>query len=197
MPKLSKKQAVLIVGALIVIGVGTYAFLTRDTPQDFDTSQLTSDAKSTSDLPSAQPGFHASDIDAGDTAKDREPGNSIREDQGSAGITDTNGTISGSIDTSKPITSESGEITVYSPQNNQSVTGEMPVAGAAKLKTVMYRVSDDVSGVIETGSLNVVNGKFSGSLRITTGAKSGQVSFFGTQDDGNEFSNVTIPLNFR
>lgn len=198
MPKPSKKLTIIICGVLIVIGCGIYAFLAaRGNDGGFDSSKLTSEAKSTSDMPSAQEDFNAADVDADDTAKDREPGNSIREDQGSAGITDTNGNIPASIDTSKPTMSQTGEIAVYSPQRNQNVSREIIVAGTAKIKTVMYRISDDITGVIETGSLNVINGRFSGTLKITTGAKVGQVSFFGVQSDDNEFSNVTIPLRFN
>lgn len=192
------KKILMISVSLVVFGSGFWVFtLVRDARNSPDTSQLNDNAKSTSDLPSAQEDFNAADIDVNDTAKDREPGNSIREDQGSAGITDTNGNIPPSVDTSKPTTSQTGEITVYSPQQNQSVSRDIIVAGTAKIKTIMYRVSDDVTGVIETGSLNVINGKFSGTLKITTGAKTGQVSFFGVQSDDNEFSNVTIPLRFN
>lgn len=182
---------------LVIVCGGIAFWVARNANKQNSLGQYDSSAKTTSDLPSAQEDFQATNTGDEDNAKDREPGNSIREDQGSAGITDTNGNIPPSVDTSKPTTSQTGEITVYSPQQNQSVSREIIVAGTAKIKTVMYRISDDVTGVIETGSLSVINGKFSGTLKITTGAKVGQVSFFGVQSDDNEFSNVTIPLRFN
>lgn len=154
-------------------------------------------AKTTSEEPAAQDDFNVSEVDPDDKAKDRDPGNSIREDEGSAGVNDTRGTIPNNVSTSSPIVSQTGEISVYSPLSNQAVASEVTVAGASTLSTVMYRISDDVTGVLNTGSLDVVSGKFSGKLKISTGAKTGQVSFFGVKSDGNEFSNVTIPLKFN
>lgn len=187
-----------VVGTLVFIAVcGTVFWLLQSyaTQRDRTTDTDEGPAKSTSQEPAAQEDFNTTEVDPHDTAKNREPGNSIREDQGSAGIIDTGGTTE-PIASTKPSSSSTGEIIVFSPQPNQTVKGEITVTGESSLKSVMYRISDDVSGVLTTGPLNVVGGKFSGKLKISTGAKTGQVSFFGTKSDGNEFSNVTIPLKF-
>ncbi len=199
MSKPTKKTLLVIIISVTIVALGgSYFLLNRRSNSEPDPSNLTSDAKSTSELPSAQNDFNVADIDIHDNAKDRQPGNSIREDEGSAGIHDTHGSIPKSISTSNPIISSSGQIGVYAPKPNQRITNKkVTVAGKSTLQSVYYRISDDISGVVTSGSLNVVSGEFSGNLTISTNAKHGQISFFGTQKDGNEFSNVTIPLVFR
>lgn len=146
------------------------------------------DAKTTSKAATAQ-----EDFDDGDY---RSPGNSIHENTGSGGISDNEGSI-GNIDTSKPLISKTGEITVYAPQKDTVIRSGSTIAGMSSLAKVSYRLMDSVSGVISTGELSVVNGKFSGTLSFTTSAKEGRLDIYGTRANGTEFSNVEVPFRFE
>lgn len=144
----------------------------------------------TSEQPSAQADYNA----GGDDNKEA-PGNTLHEGGGSAGIAE--GAGSGAENTGEPIVSSTGEITVYAPAQNSVVKSGQVVSGASSLPTVSYRIIDNVSGVIASGQLNVVDGKFSGKLNFDTSATEGRLDIFATKADGTEYSNIAISLELR
>lgn len=192
------RKKVLITLLILALLITTLFILEKKGVTNFYTKKPQPDnTKTTSEARSAQSDFNIDEM--GDNADDggRQAGNTIREDEGSAGIKDTSGSIDDSIDTSDPIISSTGEITLYTPKQNSTVGQQVTVAGTSSLDTVMYRVSDDVSGLISSGSLRVVDGKFSGTLRIETNGKNGQLDFYGIKSDGNEYSNIAVTLKFK
>lgn len=187
---LSRRNLLIAAGTLIVVaGIvfvlerkGVINLYTKEIPTD-------TDATTTSKAPSAQ-----SDFNEGD---DREAGSTIREGGGTASVVDNSGSIADSVDRSNPSVSATGEITIFSPTSNTLVDDQLYIAGTSTLASVSYRVVDSISGVISLGELSVVNGQFSGTLKIETDASEGRLDIFGAQNDGNEFSNLAIPLRFR
>jgi hypothetical protein len=147
------------------------------------------DPKTTSTVATAQDTFT--------DGNPREAGNTLSENKGSAVVSDTNGAINSNIDTSHPTVSKTGEISVFTPQSNALVNSGFTVSGLSSLSLVSYRVIDDVSGVISTGELRVVDGKFSGTLGFSTTAATGRIDFFGTKFDGTEYSSVEITVRFK
>lgn len=146
------------------------------------------DAKTTSDVPSAQESFTG--------GEEREPGNTLQENAGSGDVLDRNGLIAPDVDMSNPTTSATGEISVFKPGTNTTISDGAVLAGQSTLSKIAYRLIDSVSGVIANGELNVVDGKFSGIIKFTTAASEGRIDIFGTKSDLSEFSNIEIPVRF-
>jgi hypothetical protein len=195
--RIRQKKAIytaLIIGvtlSLIALGVVFYLDKTGRTSLLFTSNAQNAEdksAKTTSTLPSAQ-----SDFDSGDSNKDA--GNTLNENQGSAGASDTNGQSSTS--TGSPRTSSTNEITVYLPLDNAVVKSGQELSGTSSLSEVSYRIIDNVSGVIGSGTLKVVNGNFSGILDINSTASEGRIDVYGTRADLTEFSNIKIPVKFQ
>lgn len=174
---------VLVLLALLLL-ILEKANITKFYTKDSSTSDET--AKTTSTLPSAQDDFTGGDS--------REPGNTLNENDGSGSITDTGGTAD-EVDLSSPTTSQTGEITVYSPKANATIRSGYTVYGTSTLPKVSYRLIDSISGVVATGELSVVGGKFSGSLSFASNADEARLDFYSTKSDGTEFSNVSINLS--
>lgn len=189
----SNRHKWIVVAVIIVfLAAGVVFVLEKSGTTSFFSSIVDNEqAQTTSDVPSAQP-----DYNGGAAAEEnKDPGNTIREDKGTAVITDTNGATSS--DTSQPLRSSTGEITVYLPHSGSKLASGQELSGTSTLSTVQYRLIDNVSGVITTGSLRVVNSKFSGTLSFDTSASEGRLDIFGTKSDANEFSNIEIPVRFR
>ncbi len=195
-PKRNKKKIFIILLVVIFIALLVVFILDRTNTVELfgnnskpESTQEDKDATTTSKTPSAQ-----SDYTDGD---ERQPGNTLNENKGTSVIRDTNGNIPGSVNTSNPITSSTGEITAYTPGANSIVKSGQVVAGASTLPKITYRVIDDISGMIAMGDLSVVNGKFSGTIAFDTTAKTGRIDIFATKSDGSEYSTVEIPIKFR
>lgn len=191
------KRNIVIAAAFIIVLVGGLFILEKTGTTDLiknpsflkkTNANKNQDAQTTSTAPSAQ-----SDYTSSDTTKDA--GNTLNENRGQAGASDTSG--QSSSNTSSPRTSSTGEITVYLPLDNATVKSGQEISGTSTLPQVSYRVVDSISGVIGEGTLNVVNGKFSGSLSITSNATEGRIDVFGTKSDLTEFSNIKIPVRFQ
>lgn len=192
--KKSKKRIVLGFLALFVFAIAAVVLLEKLNIINKSNSKTTSDlpaseAQTTSDQPSAQ-----SDFTRGDNRQD---GNTLREGAGSVTIVDIPDNPDATVDKSNPIKSETGEITVYSPKANSPVKDRVDIYGESTLARVWYRVVDSSSGMISVGELEVHNGKFALSLKVDTGASEGRIDVFGTHADGNEYSNVAIPVRFN
>jgi hypothetical protein len=182
----------IILGAsIIILAVSAMLLMEKTGVTDFfhkETTGSNKTDKTTSTVPSAQEDYSDGD--------EREPGNTVGDNEGSAGVSDSGGNTSADTDPSKWTASKTGEITVHTPIQNQSLVNNATLSGTSSLQKVSYRIIDNVSGVIGTGQLNVVNGKFSGNISFTTNATEGRLDIFGTRADESEFSNVEISIKF-
>ena len=147
------------------------------------------DAKTTSEAPSAQENFSE--------GGEREPGNGVFENKGSGRVEDLNGQENKATDPSTWTTSKSKEITVHSPSANSIISKGTIVSGTSSISVVNYRLIDSLSGVIAQGEISTVNGVFSGKLSFDTGATEGRLDIYGIRSDGQEYSNIEIPIRFR
>lgn len=187
-----KKIAIVLIPFILVVAFIAYVLFTDNNIfSRGNNSQNAGEkpAQTTSKEPSAQ-----ADFTGGDDSKDA--GNSSTN-RGTGAVDDESGNIAQGTDTSNPITSPSGQISLYAPGRGALVKTGQQISGASTLSSVSYRISDNVSGMVTTGQLSVVGGRFSGTLNINTQASEGQLDIFGTQPDGNEFSNISIPIKFK
>jgi len=111
-------------------------------------------------------------------------------------ITSTNGTAVPNTNPSQWVTSASGIITVKSPVANEQLASGSTLAGSAKVSQVDYTLIDNVVGVIDTGSLNVVNGNFSGTLNFQPQGTGGRLDVYTTNSQGVEYNEVQINVSF-
>lgn len=145
------------------------------------------DAKTTSLAPTAQENFTDGD--------DRVVGEA--QDRGEATVTDSQGDIDNIPDESLWTSSSTGEITLYSPSENQVLENDSLISGETTLDDVYFRIIDSVSGVISDGKLSVVSGKFSGKVNFSTAAAEGRLDIYSMRGDGSEFSNIEISVLFK
>ena len=182
--KMSGKKQVLYGATLVVlVFVGLLLYKNRS-PK---ITPVIPEAKTTSTAPSAQTDFNA--------GGDRPVGTSAPT--GTAGITDSQGQQASAPDKSAWAVSSTGQITVYSPTKDKLLVKGDLLSGESTLAIINYRIIDNVSGMISQSQLNVVNGKFSGSIGFNTTATTGRLDVYGTTDSGKEFSNVEVPVRFK
>lgn len=194
MVSIKNKKSIIIISiiALLLLLAGGWFTLSVQKEHTKIRNQATKDmAKTTSEQPSAQENYTSTENDDNKSL----PGNTLGENRGSATVQDNGG--SGSTQIASPIVSTTGEITVFSPGMNSLVKSGQSISGESKLSRVNFRIIDSISGVIASGELAVVNGKFSGTTSYTTNAKEGRIDIFGTKADGTEFSNIEIPVRFQ
>lgn len=144
-------------------------------------------AQTTSKQPSAQSSFSAG------TPRKEPAQSSLNE----GAITDTKGTAT--AQTPENMWSRSPDnksITVYAPTQNQVLEDGQILSGASTADVINFRLIDDVSGVIAQGSLDVIDGRFSGVFRFQTSGSGGRVDVFTTDTDGAEKNNIYIPVRF-
>ena len=95
------------------------------------------------------------------------------------------------------VTSSSGQITVHTPYNNETISSGFPINGTAKVSTVDYILIDNQVGQIAQGSLKVVNGKFQGTLSFTPHATSGVLQVYSPNpSNGAEENVINIDVNY-
>lgn len=179
------KRITVIVLSMLFLGIAVYTAYQLTRPNEYVDSDK--HAQTTSEQPTAQPDFN--------DGEERDPGNTLREDEGSA-LIEEGSAANGSIDRSNPIISKSGQITVFSPQKGANLKSGDLIAGSSKLSRVSYRIIDNVSGVIAQGELKVTDGNFSGKIKFDTPATEGRLDLYATKSDGTEFSNIEIPIKF-
>lgn len=179
-----KLFAPLIVGGFLLIAVAGYFIFIKEDKKE----TVNNDIRTTSTAPTAQENFNG-----GDERIVKE----VNKDKGDAVVSDNQGSVPEIPAQSEWITSNSGEITLYSPTQTQIIKNGDYISGESSLPIVSFRIIDDISGVISTGQLSVVNGKFSGNISFSTTASAGRLDIYGTRDDGSEFSNVEVPVRFR
>lgn len=111
------------------------------------------------------------------------------------GAVDTGG--QDSVASSSGLSSSSGKITVYNPIKNSVVTTGDVVSGTSSRNIVSYRLIDDKVGVIASGSLKVVNKKFSGKFDFSSTGSEGRLDIFYALNDGQEIDVVEVPVRFK
>lgn len=134
------------------------------------------------------------DVSANTPAPKKQPVSNTQRTIG--GSTDTNGKASTTTPSSQWITSTSGNITVEQPLANTTVQSGSILSGTAKVSAVSFTLVDNQVGLISQGTLNVVNGKFSGNLNFTTHSSSGELNVYSTNDKGVEFNVIQIAVKF-
>jgi hypothetical protein len=119
----------------------------------------------------------------------------------SVNVSDQNGSISQSIPPSSQwsTSQDKTSLVVYSPsQNSLFSSGSVVFGTAAEASTVSYRLTDSVSGVITTGTANVVDRKFSIKFSFSTTADRGNIEIFNQATPNSpESNNVLIPVRFK
>ena len=92
--------------------------------------------------------------------------------------------------------SQSGLVTVQQPINNSTVAPNFTLSGLSSVGNVSYTLIDNTVGVISQGTLNVVNGKFSGSINFKKYGNSGRLDVYNTDPNGKQINEVQLNLNF-
>lgn len=115
------------------------------------------------------------------------------------GVTDENGQSSSNLPPSSDwLASSSGDITLQEPSANSTLINGQSIVGLAKVNEVNFALYDSSVGLIDQGSLNVVNGKFSGKMSFTPHASTGTLQvFYSNPVNGAEEDMVEINVNFN
>jgi hypothetical protein len=163
--------------AAVILGVGGWFYWQKNY----------SDNNKSEDVPVSDPAF-TDGTDRGIAAPIERNG----------GITDTSGEdADDSQPGSKPLVSDSGKITVYQPTTEALIQSGSTISGLSSNSSVSFRIIDDVIGVIGTGSLKVVDGKFSGKFSFESEGTEGRVDIFSTLASGREVDVVEIPVRYQ
>jgi hypothetical protein len=186
--KKNKKLLLTLLSFFVLMSIALVLVTSNETSNNQSDISEEDLVKTTSSAPTAQESF---------SEGDEEKINMTNSDEkGAASVIDNEGQVSSIPNETAWTSSPSGDITLYSPVQNQQLKNGDTIAGESSLTTVTYRVIDDISGVISSGQLSVVNGKFSGNISFNTKATEGRLDVFGTKEDGSEFSNVEIDIKF-
>jgi len=113
--------------------------------------------------------------------------------------TQSNQTPNSNINTNPSLykTSSSGQITLHTPYNNETIESGFPIDGTAKVAQVNYILIDNQVGQIAQGSLKVVDGKFQGTLNFTPHATSGVLQVYSPNPtNGSEENIINIDVNY-
>lgn len=180
--KVPKKLLVVVLAALLIAGA-VFAFYRYQ-----DQNKAT---------PTDQKETVASNVQEEETptSPTKTPTTTTTKSTRDGGAIDNNG--EGVSATDQAIKSASGRITVYSPTTNSVVRSGGTLTGASSLSSVNYRLIDDQVGVIGSGVLKVVNGKFSGTFSFNSAGKEGRLDVFRMLDDGREVDTVEIPVRYQ
>lgn len=179
---MNKRNKIILVclGALLIAaGVGAYVWSNRS-PYS---------AQTTSKSPTAQPGYTDGD--------DRNPDNGGNASQG--GAVDTGGRDVPEAGTSTGTTAESGLVTVLEPAKATLLKNGAVISGTAKgdVTKVQYRLIDNEAGVLAQGSLNVVDGGYSGMLQFSPRSAAGRLDVYSYNAAGTEVNNVEVPVTLK
>jgi hypothetical protein len=114
------------------------------------------------------------------------------------GVVDKNGQVSGSVPpASQWTTSTSGNITLQQPAAGSIVQTGDTISGLAKVSTVQFILTDNSVGLIDQGTLNVVNGKFAGTLAFAVQSDGGKLEVYSPNPTtGAEEDIININVNF-
>lgn len=173
--------------AIALISYGVYAYSTSVWP--FNTDQSVVDDTATSEPNINKPTSKEELDEKEEFSKD---GPNTTTD--GTGVVDSNG--SSAEPTSSGVSSSSGNITLHSPSQGETLSSNLTVRGSAKVNSVHYRIKDNVNGVIGQGELTVVNGTFGGELRIHTEASSGTFEIYSLDQQGREINHVEVNVKY-
>ena len=93
--------------------------------------------------------------------------------------------------------SSSGLIILHQPVNNSTLSNGAVINGTAKVSTVNYTLIDNKVGVISQGSLNVVNGVFSGKMIFSPQSNTGRLDVYSTNQQEVQLNEIEINVNFN
>lgn len=181
---------VIIIGLIVITCSGIllawrYGLFHRSTSNPVGS---TLEKHTTSTEPSAQSDFN--------NGQPRKEATQSRLNEGS--ISDNSGVITSTPPESAWMKSSDGQsVVVYSPSQNQILKSGSQLTGTSLQKKVSFRLIDDIQGVVAQGTLDVVDGKFSGIFNFSTEGSQGQVDVFTTNLEGVEQNNVSVPVRFR
>ncbi len=117
----------------------------------------------------------------------------------SGSVVDKKGTYNNTLPpTSEWTTSSSGIITLQVPSNNSHFASGSIISGLAKVNMIQYILKDNSIGLISRGTLNVVNGKFSGAINFSSNSSSAKlVVYYPDPNNGaeNDIINIDVKLN--
>jgi len=114
------------------------------------------------------------------------------------GATDNNGQTTGTLPPSSQWSSSSnGDITLQQPTNASTIKSGDTISGIANTSTVSFILKDNQVGVIAQGNLDVVNGKFSGTLQFTSHGSTGSLEvYYSNPQSGAEEDTININVNY-
>lgn len=173
----SKPTKLAIITILILVLAGATAFYALSRRQ--------------TDPSDSTPATAKSDFTSNDSVKQENATDNV---EGTATVDDNAGE---QTDGEQTIAAESESIKLFSPTKNSILSSGSVISGESSLVTVNYRINDSTTGQIASGQLAVKDGKFSGTITVNTQADKGQIDIFGTKDNGNEFSNISLPVRFK
>lgn len=187
-----QKYIILSVIFLLLLAVAMFVLEkthTTDLIKDpTSTAHPSSDAKTTSKQPSAQSNF-----------SNGQPRKEVTQSNMNEGVVSDNKGIIDSVPPENVWTksADGSSVVVYGPVANQTLKSGQKLTGTSTASVVNFRLIDNIQGVIATGTVNVVDGKFSGTFDFSTTADQGQVDIFTTKSNGSEANTVSIPVRFN
>jgi len=151
------------------------------------------DHRSKPSTPSSSPttGASSSDDSTASSTKSQVPASSSAN-QG--GAVDKKGQGVEKPSGSDAATSNSTNITLYSPTATATLHPGDTIIGAAKVEKVEYRLVDDQVGVLAQGDLSVVGGKFSGTISFSHHSNIGKLDIFSFDKNGAEINSISVNL---
>ena len=184
-------KRLIITTLVIIILLGGYLFIAKASslwPFQANNQKNSSKNNETSSNTSDKPTQEAEDyVKDGGGSQDSSPS------QGS-GVTDTGG--SNVTKQSGGISSSSGDITLYSPTTDQTISNGVKVSGSANVSEVFYRINDTTHGMIANGRLAVKNGLFSGTINVNTDASTGTFEVYSFNSQGQEINNISVDIRY-
>ena len=185
----SQKKPILVAIAVLFVACTAYCvYAYNQQIWPFEARDLSSDT-TVSEPKVNKP---ATRDELGDKQSINEKGASTDTD--GTGVIDNNG--SSAENNSGGISSTSGDITLYTPSEGQTLSTSLSVSGTAKVESVHYRIKDNINGVIGQGELNVVNGTFGGELKVNTTATSGSFEIYSMDQQGREINHVKVNVKY-
>ncbi len=93
--------------------------------------------------------------------------------------------------------SSNNVITLQSPIDGSTIKSGLSLIGLASVSQVQFLLIDNSVGQIAQGSLNVVNGKFDGTISFTPHSNSGILQlYYSNPNNGAEEDIININVNF-
>lgn len=95
------------------------------------------------------------------------------------------------------LVSDEGDITLIEPKENTLLESGSTIEGRANVERVHYRLIDDNIGVVATGSISVVDGKFSGIFEFDSNGTEGRLDIFSELESGAETNVIEVPVKLQ